>query len=211
MSGCVGTPYYVAPEVLTEELYTNKCDVWSIGVVTYLMLSLTLPYQGRDESDTVDLLLDPENHLPDYQSRRWTELKNSDPEAISFCQCLLQKDPMMRPTMKEAMNHPWIIKYCGVPLLPDQQQRQRQQSEDLAEECDRHQQTEMKENMIVGHRRNDEVVEGIEKDEGSSSSSSSLLSPIPLLSTMSCTSSQSSSDASPVAPAPHHFSSTSAT
>lgn len=111
ISGCLGTPYYVAPEVITDEYYTTKCDVWSVGVIAYLVLSLTLPFQGKDERDTVRMVQDCDNHPPTYSSQRWME--EIEPEAIDFCQRLLQKDPECRPTMKEAMNHPWIIKHCG--------------------------------------------------------------------------------------------------
>lgn len=57
------------------------------------------------------MVQDCDNHPPTYSSQRWME--EIEPEAIDFCQRLLQKDPECRPTMKEAMNHPWIIKHCG--------------------------------------------------------------------------------------------------
>ena len=63
MSSCVGTPYYVAPEVLTQESYTNKCDVWSIGVIAYLVLSGSLPFHASNERQTIKLL------LSDHQAR----------------------------------------------------------------------------------------------------------------------------------------------
>jgi len=119
VSGAVGTPYYVAPEVLTDEHYTNKCDVWSVGVIAYLLLSLTLPYQGQDECDTITMLMEMEKHPVNYSTTpRWQYLQQHEREAISFCQCLLQQDPTQRPSMREALSHPWIVKHCGVPPVP---------------------------------------------------------------------------------------------
>ena len=45
-----GTPYYIAPEVLAEK-YTAKCDVWSVGVIAYLLLSASPPFNGKDENE----------------------------------------------------------------------------------------------------------------------------------------------------------------
>lgn len=118
VKGCLGTPYYVAPEVLNEEFYDSKCDVWSVGVIAYLILSRKLPFQGKDEESTVHMLQDAENHQPKYDSIRWKQL---DPLAVDFCKSLLQVDPTKRPTAREAMSHPWIVKHCGHP--PPQQSR----------------------------------------------------------------------------------------
>jgi serine/threonine protein kinase len=118
VQGCMGTPYYVAPEVLTQEFYGSKCDVWSAGVIAYLILSKQLPYKGKDEEQTVQFLMDAENHPPKYDSMRWMTL---DPQAVAFCKSLLQVDPTKRPTAREAMSHPWIVKHCGLP--PPQRSR----------------------------------------------------------------------------------------
>lgn len=48
-----GTPYYVAPEVLKEE-YDEKCDIWSSGVVFYILLTGIPPFNGPTENDILN-------------------------------------------------------------------------------------------------------------------------------------------------------------
>ena len=44
----MGTAYYIAPEVLTN-LYNEKCDIWSIGIILYMLLSGNVPFDGKNE------------------------------------------------------------------------------------------------------------------------------------------------------------------
>ena len=45
----LGTPYYIAPEVLNQK-YNEKCDIWSIGVITYMLLSGRAPFSGDSDN-----------------------------------------------------------------------------------------------------------------------------------------------------------------
>lgn len=106
----VGTPYYVAPEMLTGDSYTSLCDVWSIGVIAYAIFSRgKLPFCGKDEADTIKLLKDPDIY-PDYPDEIW---KQYTPLAKDFCKALMQKDPTLRPTAKQVLSLKWMEHHNG--------------------------------------------------------------------------------------------------
>jgi len=85
----VGTPYYVAPEVLRRE-YTNSCDIWSIGVITYILLCGYPPFYG--DSDT-QIFESVRVGKFDFPSPEWDDISRS---AKDFVIALLKKDPMKR-------------------------------------------------------------------------------------------------------------------
>ncbi|CAJ1958892.1 unnamed protein product [Cylindrotheca closterium] len=104
----VGTPYYVAPEVLSGDQYNVKCDVWSVGVICYLVLSRgRLPFCGSDELETLQLLKDPTSQVV-YPKRIWRKFS---PDAKDFCQMLLERDPILRPSARSTLEHKWLRKY----------------------------------------------------------------------------------------------------
>ena len=120
LNGKIGTPYYVAPEVI-KGTYGKECDMWSIGIMTYYMLigeppfssdSSTELYMGADNKPYTkmkefDLLFDNIVNLDvPYDHHEW---ERCSPEAIDFVQKLLVKNPHKRMTAEEAMEHPWIL------------------------------------------------------------------------------------------------------
>uniref|UniRef100_A0A6U0Q172 Uncharacterized protein n=1 Tax=Eucampia antarctica TaxID=49252 RepID=A0A6U0Q172_9STRA len=97
----VGTPYYVAPEVLNRE-YTKTCDIWSIGVITYILLCGYPPFYGDSDNQIFESV---RAGRFDFPSPDWD---NISIEAKDFICCLLKKDPARRLTAAQAMKHKWI-------------------------------------------------------------------------------------------------------
>ena len=97
-----GTPYYIAPEVLKKR-YDEKCDIWSCGVILYVMLSGKPPFQGHDEKEIMEKVaigifrLD----IPDFDDI--TE------DCKQFILELMSYDPTKRPTAEQALNNQWIV------------------------------------------------------------------------------------------------------
>lgn len=54
MSNILGTPYYMAPEIFTSLSYNEKCDIWSLGVILYCMLTGRPPFNGYSDQEIID-------------------------------------------------------------------------------------------------------------------------------------------------------------
>eukprot|EP00931_Biecheleriopsis_adriatica_P093753 TRINITY_DN67479_c0_g1_i1.p1 TRINITY_DN67479_c0_g1~~TRINITY_DN67479_c0_g1_i1.p1 ORF type:complete len:606 (-),score=136.97 TRINITY_DN67479_c0_g1_i1:51-1868(-) len=104
MTAILGTIFYMAPEVI-QGSYDFKCDVWSTGIVLYLLLSGDPPFYDKHCNDwTVQKIL----HDPlCMEESPWDDISE---EAKHFVQQLLQRDVESRPSALEASRHPWL---CG--------------------------------------------------------------------------------------------------
>lgn len=98
----VGTIYSMAPEVI-RGAYDSKCDVWSLGVIAYMLLAGAMPFTRFD--DETALLRDLEKER--YDMDRRTMSRRSEP-ARSFVKHLLKARVEARPTMSQALQHAWI-------------------------------------------------------------------------------------------------------
>ena len=105
MQSFVGTANYVAPEILAMQPYTKSVDVWSIGVVTYVLLCGYLPFdcESSTASHDYDLVFDPQD---------WA---NVSVAAKSFVMQCLKKDP-------EGLGKPWGHDF-GAPGRPGRSRR----------------------------------------------------------------------------------------
>lgn len=102
MSEQVGTPYYVAPEVLNGN-YTSKCDLWSLGVVFYIMLSGYLPFVGED-ADEVYMKIKEGDFTFEHK-----EFKLVTSDAKDLLNHLLEVNYNKWYSATDALNHPWFI------------------------------------------------------------------------------------------------------
>ncbi|XP_066539223.1 serine/threonine-protein kinase 17A [Hoplias malabaricus] len=98
----MGTPEYVAPEVLNYEPISTATDMWSIGVLVYVMLTGISPFLGDDKQET---FLNISQINISYEEE---ELDRLDKAAIHFIKSLLIKEPEDRATAEECLKHQWL-------------------------------------------------------------------------------------------------------
>uniref|UniRef100_A0A087XI71 non-specific serine/threonine protein kinase n=1 Tax=Poecilia formosa TaxID=48698 RepID=A0A087XI71_POEFO len=101
-----GTPEFVAPEIVNYEQLGLEADMWSIGVITYILLSGISPFLGETKQETLGNVSAVDYDFDEEFFSNTSEL------AKSFIRQLLEKDTRKRMTIQDALNHPWI-KSCG--------------------------------------------------------------------------------------------------
>lgn len=95
-----GTLHYTSPEVLSRN-YSNKCDLWSMGVICYMLLVGRPPFRGSTNAKIARAIMDVD--FP--KDGRWAYLSA---DAQDFIQQLLEKDVAQRMNASEALEHPWL-------------------------------------------------------------------------------------------------------
>lgn len=93
----------MAPEVIRGD-YDEKCDVWSIGVIAFMLLSSSLPFYGKTRGHVVRRILEGTYA---FKGRRWKEISE---EAKSFVDKLLVQDSEKRPSAANSLQHEWLRK-----------------------------------------------------------------------------------------------------
>ncbi|PIA53830.1 hypothetical protein AQUCO_00900428v1 [Aquilegia coerulea] len=101
LNDIVGSAYYVAPEVL-HRAYGTEADMWSIGVIAYILLCGSRPFWARTESGIFRAVLKAE---PSFEEAPWPSLSS---DAKDFVKGLLNKDFRKRFTAAQALSHPWL-------------------------------------------------------------------------------------------------------
>ncbi|EHB14846.1 MAP kinase-activated protein kinase 3 [Heterocephalus glaber] len=110
------TPYYVAPEVLGPEKYDKSCDMWSLGVIMYILLCGFPPFYSNT-GQAISPGMKRRIRLGQYgfPNPEWSEVSE---DAKQLIRLLLKTDPTERLTITQFMNHPWINQSMVVPQTP---------------------------------------------------------------------------------------------
>ncbi|XP_043933929.1 MAP kinase-activated protein kinase 3 [Protopterus annectens] len=110
------TPYYVAPEVLGPERYDKSCDMWSLGVIMYILLCGYPPfYSNTGQAISPGMKSRIRRGQYTFPNPEWSEVSEGAKQLISQ---LLKTDPTERMSIIQFMNHPWINQSMVVPQTP---------------------------------------------------------------------------------------------
>mmetsp|Transcript_60134 Transcript_60134/g.196409 ORF Transcript_60134/g.196409 Transcript_60134/m.196409 type:complete len:637 (-) Transcript_60134:434-2344(-) len=101
MTDCCGTVSYMAPEVLRQK-YTVQSDMWSVGVIAYVLLAGCMPFRNESEEQTIKDIRKANYSL---EGKEWSGVS---PLALDFVRSLLELRPEVRLTAEQALQHPWL-------------------------------------------------------------------------------------------------------
>ena len=97
----LGSPLYMAPEIVREERYDKGVDIWSVGVIAHILLSGCPPFYGRTKQDIYRSIV---SDIPKFGKVR----ESLSEQAKEFVMKCLSKDPSRRATAPELLNDEWL-------------------------------------------------------------------------------------------------------
>jgi calcium-dependent protein kinase len=101
LATCCGTPMYISPQVLAKS-YNHLCDVWSAGVITYVLLCGSAPFFARDECD---LLKKIQKGAFDFDDEEWDDVSDA---AKAVIRRMMTFETSSRPSADELLQDPWL-------------------------------------------------------------------------------------------------------
>ncbi|MCD7447038.1 Calcium-dependent protein kinase 13 [Datura stramonium] len=110
-SEIVGSPYYMAPEVLKRN-YGPEIDIWSAGVILYILLCGVPPFWAESEQGVAQAIL---RGAIDFKREPWPSISDS---AKNLVRQMLEPDPKLRLTAKQVLEHPWLQNAKKAPNVP---------------------------------------------------------------------------------------------
>lgn len=97
----IGTPFYIAPEVLDQK-YDEKCDIWSCGVIMYILLCGRPPFGGQNDQQIMDKVKEGE---VSFEAQEWEKVSK---DAKNLILNMLNKDPNHRYSADQCLQDHWI-------------------------------------------------------------------------------------------------------
>merc|ERR1712223_222611 len=105
----IGTPDYVAPEILAYEPISLAADIWSLGVLAYVLLTGFSPFGGETDQETLRNIA---SASLDFPAELFEGVSDEAKEFITEC---LHRNPKARPTVWQCLQHPWIARHSEPP------------------------------------------------------------------------------------------------
>ena len=109
MTLVLGSPLYMAPELVKREPYSEKVDVWSLGVITYQLLSGKTPFESTRSLRKIDWNI--KHKIVDFKTTKTENWDDISENAKDFIRKCLTRDQNSRPSINELFEHPWIHEY----------------------------------------------------------------------------------------------------
>jgi len=109
LTSVVGSAHYLAPEMIRQQ-YSKSVDIWSVGVLVYLMLFGRYPFDGNNDDIIISKI---------RKSKIEWNISDISNQARSFLQALLERDPSIRLTASQALAHPFLTCSIAVPVFEE--------------------------------------------------------------------------------------------
>ncbi|XP_054473820.1 serine/threonine-protein kinase 33 isoform X2 [Anoplopoma fimbria] len=112
MTEACGTLIYMAPEMMSGRGYSQWCDVWSIGVVMFILLCGEPPFVSKTQANLLQEIMNKEVK---FTQHIWATVSDA---AKNLLTCLLKADPAYRMSANQLLENPWITGDTNVPAMP---------------------------------------------------------------------------------------------